>query len=236
MDWYYAENGAQVGPVSELEIRDFVAQGRLNGTTLVWNQTLSGWEPLAVALPEVQTLAGEGRRVGGVVVADADKDRMVQRLREGAEEGLGTEVRYGGFWLRLMAKILDGVIQQIPMYFINKGIASAWGLNPSAVASLEQGSEVFMVIGVQMSVGLVLGCLYSALLNARFGATLGKKALGLRVVTENGANLSIGRAVARYFAEMLSAFLLFIGFLMVGFDSKKRGLHDRICATFVVRS
>ena len=43
-----------------------------------------------------------------------------------------------------------------------------------------------------------------------------------------------GRAVGRYFAQWLSAFILYIGYIIAGFDSEKRALHDHICDTRVI--
>ena len=71
---------------------------------------------------------------------------------------------------------------------------------------------------------------------ARSGATIGKKALRLKVVMPDGGRVSLGRAFGRYFAKMLSGIPLYIGFIMVGFDSEKRGLHDYICNTRVIRT
>lgn len=42
-DWFYAANGVQYGPVSEAELRGFMAQGRVGGTDLVWNEGMPEW-------------------------------------------------------------------------------------------------------------------------------------------------------------------------------------------------
>ena len=60
-------------------------------------------------------------------------------------------------------------------------------------------------------------------------------ALGMKVVRPDGSRVDLGRAAGRYFAKLLSMIVLFIGYIMVGFDSEKRGLHDMICDTRVVR-
>jgi uncharacterized RDD family membrane protein YckC len=41
--------------------------------------------------------------------------------------------------------------------------------------------------------------------------------------------------VGRYFAQGLSAMLLYIGYIMAGFDSEKRALHDYLCDTRVIK-
>ena len=55
---------------------------------------------------------------------------------------------------------------------------------------------------------------------SRVGATPGKMVLGLKVVRPNGAPVSLGRAVGRYFAKLLSSLTFCIGFIIAGFDSK----------------
>jgi uncharacterized RDD family membrane protein YckC len=58
---------------------------------------------------------------------------------------------------------------------------------------------------------------------------------GMKVTDLNGARISFGRATARHFAKVLSAFVLFIGFIMVGFTERKQGLHDLLAGTLVRR-
>jgi uncharacterized RDD family membrane protein YckC len=67
-------------------------------------------------------------------------------------------------------------------------------------------------------------------------ASPGKLALGLKVVRPDGSAVGYGRALGRYFAGILSWMILFIGYIMVAFDSEKRGLHDMICDTRVIKT
>ena len=68
-----------------------------------------------------------------------------------------------------------------------------------------------------------------------WATTIGKRAVGLYVLRPDGSKLGPGRAFARYWAPILSALILFIGFLMVAFREDKRALHDLICDTVVVK-
>jgi uncharacterized RDD family membrane protein YckC len=68
----------------------------------------------------------------------------------------------------------------------------------------------------------------------RWGATLGKMALGVKIVRADGGRVGYGRAFGRGWAWVLSEIILFIGFIIAGFDSKKRALHDYICDTRVI--
>ena len=75
---------------------------------------------------------------------------------------------------------------------------------------------------------------YEILMLARYGATLGKLALGIRVITARGDRLTLGLSAGRYLAQLVSSATLTIGYLMAAFDPEKRSLHDRICNTRVV--
>jgi uncharacterized RDD family membrane protein YckC len=66
-------------------------------------------------------------------------------------------------------------------------------------------------------------------------ATLGKMALGIVVTDLDGNRIGFGRATGRYFAKILSALILLIGFIMAAFTQKKQGLHDIIAGTLVVK-
>lgn len=134
-------------------------------------------------------------------------------------------VAYGGFWIRVVAYLIDAILL---------GGASA------ILASL-LGVDMFggekTAFDPTVNVGsLIIGWLYFALMeSSERGATLGKMAVGLRVVTDQGERLSFGRASGRYFAKLLSALILCIGFIMVAFTDRKRGLHDMIASTLVVK-
>ncbi len=45
MDWYYAKNGAQSGPVSTEELRAKMAAGEIRGSEMVWREGMSEWKP-----------------------------------------------------------------------------------------------------------------------------------------------------------------------------------------------
>ncbi len=65
-------------------------------------------------------------------------------------------------------------------------------------------------------------------------ATLGKSAMGLVVTDLNGQRISFLRATGRYFAKILSALILFIGYIMAAFTARKQGLHDMLAGTLVL--
>ncbi len=144
-------------------------------------------------------------------------------------------VRYGGFWRRVGAAFVDGVIVWIVI------LAASFLMRISAgvpVAPLWKGSAgaTPLFTCVEALVRLVIGWIYSASLESSVKqATIGKMALGMRVTDLAGRRISFGRATGRHFGKFLSSLILGIGFLMVAFSEKKQGLHDRIAKTLVVR-
>ena len=135
-------------------------------------------------------------------------------------------VAYGGFWIRVLAYLIDGILLTI-VYGI---VARLLGID-----IFESDWRHYDPLGNLLS--LVIGWLYFALLeSSERGATVGKMVMGLRVVTSDGQRLSFMNATGRYFAKILSAIILFIGFIMVAFTDKKRGLHDMIAGTLVIKT
>jgi uncharacterized RDD family membrane protein YckC len=137
-------------------------------------------------------------------------------------------VRYAGFWLRLVALIIDGFIVNIVAALI--GFVLGVG-----VGATGGGTEDAQIAGGL--IGFLLGLLYFALLESSSAqATLGKMALGLKVTKGDGSRISFGRAIGRYLAKIISGIILFIGYIMAAFTDRKRALHDMIADTVVIRA
>ena len=136
------------------------------------------------------------------------------------------QIAYGGFWIRLVAYIIDAILLSLAMGVVG----SVAGVNVFAT-DMENYNPTANLIS------LVIGWLYFALLeSSERGATVGKMAMGLRVVTDQGQRLSFLNATGRYFAKIISAIILCIGFIMIAFTDRKRGLHDMIAGTLVVKT
>jgi uncharacterized RDD family membrane protein YckC len=140
---------------------------------------------------------------------------------------------YGGFWIRFVAKFIDGIIVVIVQVTLAIAFFGTFGAEfvPSVVAAAPIGNRV----GFQfVSYGVAIA--YEVLFLRYRGATPGKMALGLKVVRSNGDSLGWGVSFGRYFMSIVSALILGIGYIMAGFDEQKRALHDRVCDTRVIYS
>jgi len=141
-----------------------------------------------------------------------------------AQPPAGQPTGYGGFWLRVVAYIIDAILLSVAAGVI--GVVTGGGYGDLEHINYS-GSGI----------SLVVGWLYFALMeSSERGATVGKMAVGLRVVTDQGQRLSFLHATGRYFAKFISAIIFGIGFLMIGWTDRKRGLHDMIAGTMVIRT
>lgn len=84
-------------------------------------------------------------------------------------------------------------------------------------------------------VGAVLAAGYFLFFWSLSGQTLGKLLTGSRVVDRKGGALGFGRAALRLFATLLAALPLAAGFIGLWTDAERRGWHDRIAGTKVIR-
>jgi uncharacterized RDD family membrane protein YckC len=122
---------------------------------------------------------------------------------------------YAGFWDRFGAAFIDGIILIVP------NLLFTYGIGP----------------GIGDILSLATAWLYEALMTSGPGqATLGKRALGLKVVDSDGQRISFGQATGRHFGKILSTIILFIGYFMMLWDAKKQTLHDKMAATYVIKS
>lgn len=76
---------------------------------------------------------------------------------------------------------------------------------------------------------------YAALEGSERGATIGKRAMGIRVVSEDGQSIGFGTATGRFFGNLLNIFTLFIGYLLMLFNARNQCLHDIITSTVVIK-
>lgn len=252
MSWYYADNNERRGPIEDAAFQSMAASGTIKPDTLVWREGMTDWLPYSQVVgagsPAVVGGVATGAVASSAVAAGTDmgvcsesgkvyprselieidgrlvsaeyKHVALQRLREGVSSG---QREYAGFWIRVGAKFVDGIILNVAGQIIQLIIGLA----------LKGSPEVATIIGVIIVLGMNAG--YMIYFTGKYGATPGKMACKIEVIRADGSPLTYGRATGRYFAEMLSGFTLGIGYIMVAFDEEKRSLHDRICDTRVVR-
>lgn len=121
-----------------------------------------------------------------------------------------------GFWIRLVAMIIDGILV---------------GIGYSVI--------LFVMLAIEMfALAFVIGFIWALGYHIYFPssnmmATPGKAILGLKITDDFGSQISAGKAVLRYVGYIINGLTLNIGFLIVGFTDNKRGLHDMVASTRV---
>jgi uncharacterized RDD family membrane protein YckC len=153
-----------------------------------------------------------------------------------------------GFWRRFVAAFLDGIlllgVERLLFWAI--GISSvidqpimhdqpvAGGFNFGLIAMTPEqlrAHSIAFAVGAVMTVGYCFGFYRWK------AATLGKLALGLKVVDmETGERLGFGQTILReFFGKWCSSVIFFGGYLMAAFRRDKRALHDFIAGSQVRR-
>jgi uncharacterized RDD family membrane protein YckC len=155
------------------------------------------------------------------------------------EQGGAGALRYGGFWRRVVASLIDAVIVNAVMAVLSFVIPvyEKVGMGDISVPESVMGIGAELEYNSLGAVILFLGSwLYAALMESGpKQATLGKMALSLQVIDLDGDRVSFAQASGRFFAKILSFGLFLIGFLMVAFTPRKQGLHDMLAKTLVIR-
>jgi len=152
---------------------------------------------------------------------------------------------YAGFWLRLVAAIIDGLVLAIPfgcVFFLL--VASAI---PFAMMRPPDPMRMMFLILPRLLVFLVITLVgtwlyWSLTESSTWQATLGKKALGLYVTDLEGRRLTFGRASGRFFAGRGISMVPYVGGLyylisciLAGLTERKQALHDIIANCLVLR-
>lgn len=246
MNWYYVKDNAQAGPVEQAALEALFRDGKINSNTLVWRAGLDTWLPYSQALPgnppafagAQATCAGCGKtfeksemsRRGDAWVCAACGSTSLERPSDPARPS--QTLRYAGFWIRFLAKLIDGLIMTVLVALPLVAIMASAGLLESPPKEPTQIQTTYQ-FAFEM-IYLIIAGVYSILFVGRYGATPGKMACKIKVVDPTGIAFGYGRATGRFFAEFLSGLICYLGYIMAAFDDEKRALHDRICKTRVV--
>jgi uncharacterized RDD family membrane protein YckC len=153
----------------------------------------------------------------------------------GQDPSIADAFEYAGFWLRFWAGTIDVAIEAVAALVLTividlflRRFGHLFGIDLWDL-------QVFTGVGfiVILAVG---GWLYAAFMeSSSWRATIGKRLLGLQVMTIEGERTTFGTATVRHFMKYLSFFILTIGFLMSGWTKRRQALHDLPLDVLVVR-
>jgi uncharacterized RDD family membrane protein YckC len=144
-----------------------------------------------------------------------------------AQPGPMPGLRYGGFWVRTVAWIIDAIILAV----IGAALSPLFGGNtvvqtPNGVEFNSGASAIQLLLDLVYFVGFWVWR----------AQTPGMIPFNLRVVrADNGENIDVARAILRYVGVIISFLVLLLGVIWVAFDARKQGWHDKLAGTVVVR-
>jgi uncharacterized RDD family membrane protein YckC len=207
---YITRQGRRDGLYSLEEVNHQLAVGRLSPIDQAWSEGSPGWKPV-LGFP-------------GVIIPGGASSTTAQLGT--ARIAATSLVRYAGFWIRALAFAVDVGILAFPVGFV------------LVLAGFRAGepTEGNRLIGLTIS--LLLALIYFAAFWCSKGqATPGQRLCGLRVVDSiTQGRVSFGRAVARCLALWMGLGALLAGVLMVALNDRKRGWHDLIAGSNVVKT
>ncbi len=147
-------------------------------------------------------------------------------------------VDYAGFWLRLGALILDGII----LWGLNYAINGIWNVQSGIPWSGREAGEITATAATAIPLWawrilafFIVQAGYFIGFWAWLGQTPGKMAARVRIVRFDGSRIGWDASAMRYVGYVISTMLLLAGFIWVAFDNRHQGWHDKIADTFVVK-
>jgi uncharacterized RDD family membrane protein YckC len=156
-----------------------------------------------------------------------------------------SSVDYAGFWLRVVAFIIDAFVLAavyllfiIPVYslVVTDRFNGLKEVNPEAKVDYFAISTFMSMVSFPQVILFVVMIIYYSIMEAsRYQASLGKIALELKVTDVRGAPLTFSKAMIRNVAKIVSSFLLMTGYIVIAFTKKKQALHDFIAGTLVIK-
>lgn len=139
------------------------------------------------------------------------------------------KVEYAGFWVRALATIIDSILIMLITFPILVYIYG-WGYFDFEQTGWVAGPAEVIIGWILPSIAVIIFWLKKQ-------ATPGKMAVGVKVVDAvTGNTMSVGQAIGRYFAYLVSLLPFGLGYIWIAFDSKKQGWHDKLVGTVVIRS
>lgn len=180
--------------------------------------------------PEPAILGVDGAAAAPVTAAPRPRPRPPVRT-----------VTAAGLWRRVGAAMIDlAIIVPVAIALIALA-ATVADIHPppSRVHGLDFWLDLLLVSDPAMMSAIVIliavAALYAYVFQATIGQTVGMRVLGLRVIDVYGERPSLPRIGARIGGYLLGVLTLGLGFLWIGFDAEKRGLHDWLAGTYVIR-
>jgi len=170
---------------------------------------------------------------GSYFCADC-KSEQVRDVQSGTDASMP---EYASVGRRFGALFVDGLVQTAASYaviipmFLLLGTMETLG-DPER--SAEVGGVAVVAMIIMYAILFFVPVVYEGLMLSRNGQTLGKMALGVKVVNADGSDISAGQAWGRAFMRLVLSCIL-VDYLPAFFTPDKKCIHDMVASTRVVR-
>lgn len=265
MTWFFVNGGQQAGPISDIQLDEYILAGQILPDTLIWREGMESWQPCqeikSALAHKAPVFRGPVKSTGDTIVAEivcgscgglqsregavkqgeswicaACKPIHIQKVKGPVPTQLSAgagSVAYAGLGVRAVAKIIDGLVLAVPAIIV-MALVVTFAL-PASMKNKSGGAFLLTIIGSALLIGLTM-VIYQIWCLPKFGATPGKRIMGLRVVRAGGAEVSWGRSTARFAGECINSLIpFFIGYIIAAFDPERRTVHDHIAGTRVIK-
>jgi len=237
---------APMGPFTREQVAEKLQRGEVTLGSLAFIDGLAQWTPLRDVLARLDAANPPALTLPAVPASAPSAPAPAYSYAATMEPP--THLVYAGFWLRVVATLIDSVI----LFAITAVILIVWAVifslvvgtknlgfhPPSDDSSPSATTFVLMAImEIALIVALILvGWFYHAFFESGpWQGTLGKRVLNLRITSMTGERLTFWHATGRFLARTVAALPFCAGYIMAAFTERKQALHDMIASTLVVR-
>jgi uncharacterized RDD family membrane protein YckC len=206
-------DGREYGPSTLDDLQAWVREGRVSSETKIWRSDQNLW-----------------KRADDYLELGFDLHQTATRPRPVPPE-IPALVRPAGFLPRLGAWFIDQVflslVSAVALSLLQVDVTPLNGLGLLELAK----NPLFMKV---QGVVFVVWAIYVIAFNGSLGATLGKMAIGARIIRLDGSTLGFARAALRLLAEVVSMLSFGVGYAFIAIRPDRRALHDLLAGTQVV--
>lgn len=233
--WYLGKGGNRSGPFTPQRLRQMAANGEIVATDLVWREGMADWVAASsvaglLAAPAPGSVAAPSG--GGANNPYAAPDTSAFPIDAAAGSG---SIQFAEFMPRVGAYLLDMIFLGLMTCIPGFGILFLF----VGLAGRDQDAQAVAGVGAQMCIqflALVIGAIYFVTLETSpKQGTWGKQIVGIKVTDLEGKRITVGKALGRFFAKILTNMTCGIGWLMPLFTEKKQTLHDLLAGCLALK-
>jgi uncharacterized RDD family membrane protein YckC len=254
--WYVGKGGKKHGPFTNDQLKKLAADGKIDRTDLLWKEGMEKWvpcssakglfsavaaaplspsppppafdNPLAATDRDDPTAAFSGFEMPAYVPTPEEPPppKPIEAAPTYKPIKAAKRLDYAGLGARFVAAFLDSLVFSIPVLILFFVLV---------VRGTDRQDVQKIALITQMGMPFVAAVYGTLMESGREGATLGKRAMSIRVTDLEGRPIGLGKALMRNIYKAVPM-VLFIGAILVLILPRKQGAHDIGAGTVVVKT